>query len=97
MSEWLQKARMHSDSTKNKIAIIFATSVTLIIVAIWFLLIRQKNVDDVAKADSAREDLKPLFMIFKGAKEDFKNIKTDIKNQKAGATEADTSSSAVVE
>ncbi len=81
--EWIQKARQKSDGTKQKIAIIFAAVVTLIVVGFWFLLVKNKNTDDVAKTESAREDLKPLFMIFRGAKEEFKEIKTDIKTQKA--------------
>jgi hypothetical protein len=88
---------MKSDGTKNKIAIIFATSITLIIVGLWFLLIRQKDVDDTAKVESSRDDLKPLFMIFKGAKDDFTEIKTDIKEQKSSTQSADSTSDVVVE
>lgn len=97
MNEWLEKTRNRPDSAKNKIAIIFAASVTLLIAGIWLLVIREKNVDQTVRADSTREDLKPLFMIFKSAKDDFKQIKSDIKSQKANAVDGPSSDSAVVE
>ncbi len=97
MSEWLQKARSGTDGTKNKIAIFGAVTVTVIIVIIWLLVIKQKNTDRVVKTESAREDLRPLFMIFKSAKDNFSNIKTDIRTQKAEVIEASTTDEAVVE
>jgi hypothetical protein len=88
MMEWLRKARNSSDSTKNKLALIFAISITALIVGLWILVLKNKHTETQAK-DNAREDnLKPLFMIFKDIGSDFKTFKS---------SEVDATSSPVVE
>lgn len=67
---------------RNRIAIISAMSVTLLIVGIWLLVVKNgKTEKDVAER-SAGEDLKPLMMIFGGAKEKFKDVKENINSVK---------------
>lgn len=85
--EWLQKIRGQSDSSKNKIALIGAGIVTVIIVSVWILVLRNQKTDKEIVAESKSDELKPLFMIFKNAKEDFKDVKTNIKNNKAATAD----------
>ncbi len=84
----LDKARAMSGSQKNKIAIISAAVITSLIVCIWFLALRPHEEDSAVKENSTAESLKPLFMIFKGAKEDMKTIKSDAKTYKERSDEA---------
>jgi hypothetical protein len=86
--EWLQKARLQSDSSKNKIALASAGIITLIIVGVWLLVIKNKKTEDEVVAKSKSQDLKPLFMIFNKAKSDFKDIKQNIESNKASAVES---------
>lgn len=95
--EWIRKARLQSNSTKNKIALIFAAAITLLIVGLWLLVLQNRNTPDEIVADSKSSELKPLFMIFKNAKDDFKDIKTDIKTHKASTADAVPSNADVVE
>ncbi len=95
--EWLAKIRSQSEATKTKLAIIFAAAITLLIVALWLLIMRNGKTSDEVVTKSKSNELKPLFMIFKTAKEDFKEIKTDIKTQKASTVEATTPSANVLE
>lgn len=81
--QWLQKARSQSDSSKNKIALIAATIITAIIVGIWILVLQNRKTSDEVVAESKSNDLKPLFMIFKGAKEDFQDIKANVRANRA--------------
>lgn len=84
----LHKMRQKSDGEKNKLAIIFAASITLIIVLIWFLAIKNQKGDEVAKTNSMAENLKPLSLIFKNAKVEFKGLKENAKNYKATPIDA---------
>lgn len=85
--EWLQKIRAQSDSSKNKIALVAAGIVTAIIVSTWLLVLRNQKTGDEIVAESKSDELKPLFMIFKGAKEDFKDIKENAKRSKAATAD----------
>lgn len=85
--EWLQKARSQSDSSKNKIALIAAGIITALIVGTWILALKNQKTPDIAVAESKSSELKPLFMIFKGAKEDFYEIKENVKSNKASTAD----------
>lgn len=80
--EWLSKMRSQSDATKTKIAIAFAAVITLLIVGLWIMVMKSDKTADEAVTKSKSDELKPLFMIFKGAKEDWKTIKTEFKENK---------------
>lgn len=79
MSSFVKKLRQKPDDVKNRIAIITAVSVTLIIVLVWMLVLKNKNSDDDIKKRSMRDDLRPLMMIFGGAKEDLNKIRENVK------------------
>lgn len=83
MSEWINKMRQKSDGTKNKLAIIFAVAFTLLIVGIWILVLANRKQDETVKAKSTSEELKPLFMIFKNAKDGLGDVRENIKTYKA--------------
>ncbi len=85
MKDFINKLRTKSDATKNKIAIGAALGFTLIIVGGWFLGMKNARTEEVVKEKSASEDLKPLFLIFKNAKEGIKNVKTNVEEYKANA------------
>jgi len=79
----IEKARMLPSGQRNKVAIIAAASITVIIVSIWLVVRRSETDDGAIRSRSTAEDLQPLFMIFKGAKKDFKEIKTDADSFRA--------------
>jgi hypothetical protein len=79
MASFVKKLRQKPDDVKNRIAIITAVSVTLIIVLIWMLVLKNKNSDDDIKKRSMRDDLRPLMIIFGGAKEDLNKIRENVK------------------
>jgi hypothetical protein len=85
--EWLQKARSQSDSSKNKIALVAAGIITALIVGTWILILKNQKTPDSAVAKSKSSELKPLFMIFKSAKEDFQDIKANAKANKASSVD----------
>lgn len=78
----LEHARSMSTGDKNRIAIISAAVLTALIVGIWYLALRTPDIDASVKENSTAESLKPLFMIFKGAKEEMTEIKSDAKTYK---------------
>lgn len=82
MSGFVHNLKQKPIDVRNRIAIISAMSVTLIIVGIWFLVIKNGKTDEDTVKKSASEELKPLMMIFGGAKEGFKDVKTNINNAK---------------
>ncbi len=96
---WLEKARNGSKSFKNRLAIILAVSITLLIVGLWVLVLKNKNTTDEVKASSTSESLKPLFMIFQNAKLDFKNVKENFAELKSKGvdTNATTTDNNIVE
>lgn len=75
---------------KNKIAIICAAVLTALIVSVWFLALREPKIDAAVKENSTAESLKPLFMIFKGAKDEMGEIKADAKANKEKRDEVKT-------
>ncbi len=93
MMELIQKLRQKSDASKNKIALIFAISVTAVIVGLWILVLKNERTPEEVVAKSKSSELKPLFMIFKSAKDDVKNVKTNIKTYKASSAEAKAAAS----
>jgi hypothetical protein len=93
--EWLAKMRSRSDASKSKIAIVFAAAITLLIVGLWLLVLKNKKTDEAVIADSKKEELKPLFMIFSNAKQEFKTIKTNAKTYKANSIDANASSTVI--
>ncbi len=85
--EWLAKMRLKSDASKNKLALVVAGLITLLVVGIWILILKNQKTSDEVVTKSKSDELKPLFMIFKKAKEDFKTIKTDIRESKSKVDE----------
>ncbi len=83
----LEDARSKSASEKNKIALITAAVLTALIVGIWYLALRDVPEDTAVKENSTAESLKPLFLIFKGAKEEMTEIRKDVKNYKEESKE----------
>lgn len=78
MAGVLQNLRAKPDKTKTKIALAAAAGVTLLIVGAWFVFVRDhdKNSD---RGMTTTDDLQPLFSIFKSAKTDWSEIKSDSK------------------
>lgn len=81
--EWLDKARRQPQGTKMKLALGGAALLTLIIVGTWFVAIKKTKTPDTAVANSKSDDLKPLFLIFKNAKDSWHSIRQDAKAAKA--------------
>ncbi len=79
----IEKARSLPSGQKNKVAVIAAAALTVLIVSIWFVARRGEMGDEAVKSRSTAESLKPLFMIFNGAKKDFKEIKSDADTYRA--------------
>lgn len=86
----LEKARSGSYSDRNKLAIILAISITVVVVGIWFLVVKTKNVDDEFKDNAKNDSLKPLFMLFNKATKDFKDVKDNFTNFKSQAVESES-------
>ena len=82
MSGFVHNLKQKPEDVRNKIAFIAAMSLTLLIVGIWILFIRSGNTDEEVVERSTGEELKPLMMIFGGAKENFQKIKTNINSKK---------------
>lgn len=78
----LERVRSKPAGEKNKIALIVAGALTVLIVGIWFLAVRRESEVGDADANSTAEGLKPLFLIFKGAKEDIAEIKADVREHR---------------
>lgn len=91
MSEMLDKMRTKPDAVKNKIAIAAAALITLSIVSVWMFVLKKPKTVETASEESTRSDLKPLFLIFKKAKTEFKDIKSNTKTYKAASAESTTS------
>lgn len=89
MREFINKLRTKSPETRHKIAIGAALGITLVIVGGWFLGMKNSRTDEVVKEKSTAEDLKPLFLIFKNAKEGIKNVKTNVESFRANVTSAE--------
>ncbi|MEZ4103326.1 MAG: hypothetical protein R3B55_02070 [Candidatus Paceibacterota bacterium] len=81
MLGFVHKLRQKPEDVRNKFAIIFAMSLTLLIVGIWMLFLRSGKTEKDIVEKSTGEDLKPLMMIFGGAKDKFKELKKDISNK----------------
>lgn len=79
---------MMSQKEKTKVALIVSAALTALIVVIWFLALRGPSEDTVVKENSTAESLRPLFMIFKGAKDEMTEIRTDAKTYKKESDEA---------
>ncbi len=77
---FVKKLKSRPEDIKNRIAIFAAISVTAIIVLVWMLVLKNRNTDEDVNKRSMREDLKPLMMIFGGAKDGFNEIKNNTKN-----------------
>jgi len=82
MSSFVHNLKKKPIDVKNRIAIFAAISVTFVIVGIWLLVVRNSKTDKDVADRSAGEDLKPLMMIFGGAKDGLNKVKTNIKNSK---------------
>lgn len=89
--------RTKSDAAKNKFALILAGSITLVIIGIWILVLQNQKTPDEVVTKSRSEDLKPLFMIFSKAKDDFKDIKTEIQANKASGADAGSPNDNMIE
>lgn len=82
MSNIIHKIRAKSPETKHKLAVGSALVITAMIVSVWMLAMGNSKTDEIAKENSTSEDLKPLFMIFKNAKEGFGDIKASAASYK---------------
>lgn len=82
MSGFVQNLKQKPQDVKNRIAIISAMSVTLLIVGVWLLVKQNTKTDEEILKRSGSEDLKPLMMIFGNAKESFNKVKTNINSSK---------------
>ena len=69
MISFINKLKQKPEDVRNRIAIFTAISLTIIIVGLWLLVVRNKNTEEDVKERSMREDLKPLMMIFGKSKE----------------------------
>ncbi len=78
MKAFIEKLRGKSDATKTRIALGSAAAVTALIIGVWFAAGSERPAEAVASSESAREDLKPLFMIFKNAKEGIGTLKASV-------------------
>lgn len=83
----LEKVRGMSHADKNKISLILSAFITAVIVLIWFLALRAPKVDVVVEENSTAQSLKPLFMIFKGAKDEISEIKSEAQDYKKKSDE----------
>ena len=83
----LEKARGMSNGDKNKLSLILSASLTAVIVLVWFLALRAPKVDVVSEENSTAQSLKPLFMIFKGAKDEISEIKSEAQDYKKKSDE----------
>lgn len=70
------------DDVRNRAAIFIAISLTVLIVGIWFMVVKNQKTEEEVKNRSVSEDIKPLMMIFGGAKEKFQEVKTNINSTK---------------
>jgi len=82
MSGFVQNLKQKPQDVRNRIAIISAMSITLLIVGIWFLVVKNSKTEEDVVERSTSEDLKPLMMIFGNAKESFNKVKTNINSSK---------------
>jgi hypothetical protein len=89
--------RNKSNNAKNRFAIISAAAITLLVMLLWFLIIKNEQGDETAKLNSTADDLKPLFLIFKDAKEGFNEIKESRQRAKANAVESRENGTSVIE
>lgn len=80
MSSFINKLRQKPADVKNRIALIVAGSITILLVLIWMLVLKNQNQNDDIKKRSVGEDLRPLMMIFGGAKDDFSQMRENIRN-----------------
>lgn len=81
MSGFISNLREKPEKTKHKIALLASLVLTLIILGIYILMKIEKP-EMKAASSTTGEDLKPLFLIFKRAKTDFKDIKSGAENYK---------------
>ena len=70
------------EDVRNRAALFIAMSLTLVIVGIWLLVIKNKNTEESVSQRSVGEEIKPLMMIFGKAGTDFKEIKENINSTK---------------
>lgn len=80
---FIQKARSMPANDRIKIALIVSAALTALIVGVWLLALKGRADDEAIRERSTAESLKPLFMIFRGAKEDIKEIKADAKTYRS--------------
>lgn len=80
---FIQKARSMPARDRTKIALILSAALTALIVGVWLVALKGRGGDEAVRERSTAESLKPLFMIFRGAKEDIKEIKADAKTYRS--------------
>lgn len=73
--EWLDKARKQPQTTKMKLALMSAAVLTIVIVGTWLLAIKSAKTPEAVVTTSKSDQLKPLFMIFKNAKEGWQSLR----------------------
>ncbi len=81
--EWLDKARKQPQTTKMKLALMGAATLTVIIVGTWLLAIKSATTPEDIVTTSKSDQLKPLVMIFKNAKEGWQSIRHQAAAAKA--------------
>jgi hypothetical protein len=80
MSSFVKKLQNKSSDYKNRVAIFAAISITAIIVVVWMLVLKNRNTTEDVNRRSMSENLRPLMMIFGGAKTDFNEIRSNVKS-----------------
>lgn len=83
----IKNLRTKPDSVKNRIAIFASTFFTVIVLAVWFFVFQKPKEEKIVKNNSDAEDFKPLFLIFKNAKDGFQDIKDNAQNYKANVAD----------
>ncbi len=79
MNDFLNKIRSKPDNVKKNFALLGAGLVTFLIVGTWMLVIKNEKTEKVVKERSVSEDIKPLVLIFKNAKEGISNMRQEAK------------------
>ncbi len=82
MSSIFHNLKDKPEDVKNRAALFIAISLTLVIVGIWLLVIKNKNTDADVNEKSIGQEIKPLMMIFGKAGTEFKGIKENINSTK---------------
>ena len=82
MFAFIHNLKSKPTDVRNRAAIFIAISFTVLIVGIWFMVVKNEKTDEEVQTKSMREEIKPLMMIFGKAGKGFSEIKENISNTK---------------